>query len=285
MRSRMRLFRTNMLALFLVGSASNFLRAGAETALESAPQEARLIPLRIVGSNVRNSQGEYLGRVEEIGVNPHTGQIDFALLDVGYPANAPRLTPIPWNVLAHVWDQSQAGGLPGAVQTFNLNMSRAKIEQAPWVGRNAWPSPAEAQGIAAYFREAQGAGPRNTEVSTVASNVAPFTPVPPGATNPIFNTNVFLSQTNFLPNPTNVFPGARVPFNPDVPNTFPAPGRTNFITPVNSGTPAGNNGNASPAPPAADPAPAVPNPPTVVPGGPAPPPPVRRVPLTPVPRG
>src|SRR6185369_3229513 len=46
------------------------------------------------------------------------------------------------------------------------------------------------------------------------TNAPPFTPVPPGATNSLFNTNVFLNRTNF-------FPGTRTPFNPDKPSTFP----------------------------------------------------------------
>src|SRR5438874_12701629 len=89
----------------------------------SPPHGPRLVARRIVGSTVKNPQGENLGRVEEAAVNPVTGQIEFAMLQIHYPVSTTRVTPVPWKVLTYVWDQSQNGGLPGAVQTFNLNMS------------------------------------------------------------------------------------------------------------------------------------------------------------------
>ncbi len=89
----------------------------------------RLVALRVVGSNVKNAQGEYLGRIEEAAVNPASGQIGFAILQIYYPTNTSRVTPIRWKVLSYVWDQSQAGGVPGANQTFHLNMSRAQTHR------------------------------------------------------------------------------------------------------------------------------------------------------------
>jgi hypothetical protein len=231
----------------------------------------RLVPLRIVGSNVKNAQGQYLGRIEEAAVNPATGQIEFAILQIYYPTNTTRVTPIPWKVLSYVWDQSQAGGAPGANQTFHLNMTRAQLERAPTLGRNAWPDLSEAywaQRIFSYFgvepdkgllaatREAPvesatsdeleppgppapseffaaaGASGGGIIVSTngTGTNPPPFAPIPPGATNQLFNTNIFLNRTNFFQNRTNFFlnrtnffPGTRQPFNPNDPSTFPRP--------------------------------------------------------------
>ncbi len=272
------------------GGGGSLLFAG-EAAPENSPSGPRLIALRIVGSNVKNPAGEYLGRIEEAAVNADTGQIEFALLHVGYPADTARLTPVPWNALVHVWDQGQAGGIPGAIQTFNLNMSRNQLDKAPTLARNAWPSSLGAQGIAAYYgTEAQGGTGPGREVSTgtgqgsgqsVPPGQLPYTvPVvvagdggvlitnlPPtnaiALTNQIVNTNLFVSQTNFLPSPTNVFlpsptnlfPGARVPFNPNNQSGF-APGTPNPGPASGPAIPAAGEGNPSATtPPAANPAP------------------------------
>src|SRR3954465_10032331 len=75
------------------------------------------VSLRIVGSNLMNPQGQYLGRIEEAMLNS-SNQLEFALIATAYPTNDAVLTPVPWTMLSHVWDQSKAGGTPGAVQTF-----------------------------------------------------------------------------------------------------------------------------------------------------------------------
>lgn len=250
---------------------------------------AKLIALRVVGSNVRNPQGEYLGRIEEAAINPQTGRIEFAMLQIHYPAVGTRVTPIPWKVLNYAWDQSQAGGVPGAMQTFILNMSRAQLERAPTLDKLSWPSLNEAywsQRIYAYYGVQAGPGlgsigvgeqppagveevpapdglweedPVDVFPSAAASslildtNLPPFVPIPPGATNPIFNTNIFLNttnfflnRTNFFLNRTNFFPGTKTPYNPDDPATFPrAGGVTNFnpfvMTNSSPGMMAGSN--------------------------------------------
>src|SRR5438046_9647646 len=91
------------------------------------------VVLRIVGSNVKNLKGEYLGRIDDVILNPESKQIDFALLDMTYPTNTGRVTPVPWNLLSYVWDQSQAGGLPGAVQLFRLDVDKSRLVLAPTV--------------------------------------------------------------------------------------------------------------------------------------------------------
>jgi len=124
------------------GSASSVQGATTETppapSLTGAPAPVnnKPIALRIVGSNVKNLKGEYLGRVEDVALNPESKQIEFALLNTEYPTNASRVTPVPWQSLSYVWDQSQVGGTPGAAQLFRLDVDKARLAQAPKVDRN-----------------------------------------------------------------------------------------------------------------------------------------------------
>jgi len=262
-----------MVAGFCLGGTGWAEPTGVTPNSPAVPQQSRLVALRVVGSTVKNPQGEYLGRIEETAVNPNTGQIEFAMLQIYYPTNTTRITPVPWKVLSYVWDQSQSGGLPGAMQTFNLNMSRAQLERAPTLDQSRWPNLGEAlwrQRILAYYgvltetavsssgtsgaaateqmsaapeplpyepgvyAAAGGAGSAiitDTNLIGSISNAPPFTPIPAGATNQLFNTNIFLNRTNFFINRTNFFPGTRTPFNPNDPSTFPrSPAATNFNT-------------------------------------------------------
>lgn len=111
--------------------------AAEATALvqESPTNLTRPIALRIVGSNVKNLKGEYLGRIEEAALNPESKQIEFAILNVSYPTNTSRVTPVPWHLLNYVWDQGQVGGTPGAVQIFRLDIDKARLMQAPTIDR------------------------------------------------------------------------------------------------------------------------------------------------------
>jgi hypothetical protein len=293
----MNMVQAKVLLTLLVGFT--FSQGGGTQPISRAPapnlaqaQSSRLIALRIVGSNVRNPQGEYLGRIEQAAVNPATGQIEFAMLQTRYPTLSSRVTPVPWKVLGYVSDQSQTGGPPGAVQTFNLNMSRAQIERAPTIDKLQWPNlnePYWLQRIFAYYGVTPGpepaplgAGPAaagapasaaapafyapgdfatvggaaattvgDTNEPTSLSNAPPFVAIPAGATNPIFNTNIFVNRTNFFLNQTNFFPGTTTPFNSDNPNTFPTAGpATNLnpfvVTNTRSGTVVASNSPYAP---------------------------------------
>lgn len=112
------------------------------------------IAMRVVGSNVKNLIGEYLGRVENVVVNGENGMTEFAMLLVNYPTNTTRYTPVPWGSLSYVWDQSQVGGVPGALQVFLLNVDKATLERAPSLDRSEWAAlrdPSFPQRIAAFF--------------------------------------------------------------------------------------------------------------------------------------
>jgi len=110
--------------------------APTETNLTGAAQSGnKPIALRIVGSNVKNLKGEYLGRVDDVALNPESKQIEFALLDMDYPTNTTMVTPVPWQLLSYVWDQGQVGGTPGTVQLFRLNVDKTRLAQAPKIDR------------------------------------------------------------------------------------------------------------------------------------------------------
>jgi hypothetical protein len=86
-----------------------------ETELAQQPSEPQHIVLRIVGSHVRNPEGDKLGRIEEVLLNRATRAMDYAVLAPNFPTNQSRLVPVPWSILTYAWDQSRensAGNVP-----------------------------------------------------------------------------------------------------------------------------------------------------------------------------
>lgn len=141
-----------------------------------APLHDKPIALRIVGSNVKNLKGEYLGLIEEIALNPESKQIEFALLNTEYPTNSGRVTPAPWQSLTYVWDQSQVGGTPGAVQLFRLDVEKARLAQAPKIDKTQFAQllmpPFRQQMIAFYGSASESVGGTGTETVTSSGSAS-----------------------------------------------------------------------------------------------------------------
>jgi hypothetical protein len=112
------------------------------------------IALRVVGSNVKNLIGDYLGRVENVVIDGEGGRAEYAVLLVNYPTNSTQYTPVPWGKLSYVWDQSQISGAPGALQVFLLNMDKATLQRAPSMDRAQFSlirQPEFARRLAAFY--------------------------------------------------------------------------------------------------------------------------------------
>jgi hypothetical protein len=222
------------------------------------------VALRIVGSNVKNQKGEYLGRIENVTINPESKQVEYALLDMNYPTNSSHVTPVPWQMLNYVWDQGQVGGLPGAVQMFRLDVDKARLAQAPTVEKTQLAflqRPEFRQQLFAFYGNgvdyamgatgnagtvasgaavgAAGAMPAagSTSGATDAGFFDPGVLVVPVDTNTVASTNLATTTNSATgATQTNLFPGTSNPF-PGGTNIFPggtniSPG-TNVFTGTN----------------------------------------------------
>ena len=171
------------------------------------PQQlpAKPIALRTVGSNVKNLKGEYLGLIEQVVLNPESKQIEFALLNMDYPTNTLKVTPVPWQSLAYVWDQSQVGGLPGAVQLFRLNVDKVRLAQAPKIDQTQLAMlmmpPFRQQLIAFYGNGTDNIGATGTETASTsgsASGNAAASNAGPGYTEPVYGYGSYGGYPGFI---------------------------------------------------------------------------------------
>lgn len=90
----------------------------------------------VLGAKVSNPAGEDLGKVEELVLDPNSGEISYAVLSFGgFLGMGDRLFAIPFHMLkapAPVGDDSPAA-------RFTLNIDKAKLEKAPGFPKDNWP--------------------------------------------------------------------------------------------------------------------------------------------------
>jgi sporulation protein YlmC with PRC-barrel domain len=84
----------------------------------------------IKGTHVKNLQGEDLGEIEEVLLDPETGQVRFAVLEVGgFLGLGSTKVAVPWSA----FQLTQEGNKPKCV----LDADKEKLKNAPKVeGKN-----------------------------------------------------------------------------------------------------------------------------------------------------
>ena len=87
----------------------------------------------IIGKGVQNGQGEYLGVIRDLMIDPQNGGISFALLSPGGVLGIPmRFVPVPFSAVT----------FSPAKNVYLLDMSREKILAAPGFDRGEFPQQA-----------------------------------------------------------------------------------------------------------------------------------------------
>jgi sporulation protein YlmC with PRC-barrel domain len=109
-------------------------RAGyrGQTARSAHSQTLRLS--EIMDMDVRNAQDEDLGAIEDVVVDPKSGQIRYAAVSVGgFLGVGDRLIAVPWQALRIQQEPNDDD------KFVLLNADRARIENAPGFNEENWP--------------------------------------------------------------------------------------------------------------------------------------------------
>lgn len=101
---------------------------------------------RIIGAEVRNKQGDYLGRITDLMVDPQNGRIAFAVLSRGGVWGIPlRFAAVPFSALTP--------GTPSHAKiAYLLDISKEKLASAPTFSRDQWPDVANREWGAEVYR-------------------------------------------------------------------------------------------------------------------------------------
>jgi sporulation protein YlmC with PRC-barrel domain len=90
---------------------------------------------KVIGADVENPQGDKLGDIKDIVLDPATGRVRYAVLaSGGFLGLGEKYFVIPWEALT-----SKAG----EKGDFILNVDKDKLKNAPGFDKNNWPNMAD----------------------------------------------------------------------------------------------------------------------------------------------
>lgn len=88
----------------------------------------------LVGDKVYNPQGEHLGEIKELMIDPQTGHVGYAVLSFGgFLGMGDKLFAIPFQSLELRPEQKD----------FVLNVPKDKLKNAPGFDKDDWPKSAD----------------------------------------------------------------------------------------------------------------------------------------------
>lgn len=101
----------------------------------------------ITGMEVKNTQGEDLGQIEDLVMELNSGDIRYAALSFGgFAGLGDKLFAVPWNKLTFKFGEDES--------YFILDIPEEKLKRAPGFDQNKWPDTADekwAQEIDTYY--------------------------------------------------------------------------------------------------------------------------------------
>ena len=99
-----------------------------------------------IGMKVENRQGEDLGKVSDLAIDPKTDRVAFAVLAYGGAAGiGEKYIAVPMRSLT-LGEKEQ-----GKEHVFMLDMSKDRLEKAPAFDKNSWPDKRKAEESYRYF--------------------------------------------------------------------------------------------------------------------------------------
>jgi sporulation protein YlmC with PRC-barrel domain len=100
----------------------------------------------LVGLNVQNQQGETLGKINNMAVDPQMGRIPFAVIQYGgFFGFGGKYVAVPLSAMDLRTDEN------GRPKMFVLNASKDQFAKAPSFEGNAWPDMKQVDESYRYF--------------------------------------------------------------------------------------------------------------------------------------
>lgn len=94
---------------------------------------------KLIGADVENPQGEDLGDIEDIVIDPQTGRVQYAVLSFGgFLGLGEKYFAVPWEAL-----RREAGQKLGDTERYVLNIDKERLKNAPGFDKNNWPNMAD----------------------------------------------------------------------------------------------------------------------------------------------
>jgi len=102
--------------------------ARVQAANESMQQVSRAS--KIIGTTVKNSKGDKLGKIKELVLNPETGQVVYAVVSFGgLMGVGDKLFALPWKALHWTRDK----------EYYVFDVDKSTLKKAPGFDKKHWP--------------------------------------------------------------------------------------------------------------------------------------------------
>ena len=111
-------------------AASQQSQSSTQSKTQSSTQQPQHLRLsQVIGANAKSQDGQNLGQIEDVVVNPQTQQIQFAVLGKGgFLGVGEKMVPIPWKA---VTVQTSSPEDPSAKPSLTVKIDRQKMQSAP----------------------------------------------------------------------------------------------------------------------------------------------------------
>jgi len=125
------------------GESENSPMAVGYSAPKSGERSLEYKASTIIGTEVQNKRGDYLGKITDLMIDPTDGRIVFAVLSHGGVLGIPtRFVAVPFSVLTPRHEK----------KIFLLEVSREKMAAAPSFDREHWPDVANREWSGDIYR-------------------------------------------------------------------------------------------------------------------------------------
>jgi sporulation protein YlmC with PRC-barrel domain len=84
---------------------------------------------QLMGTTVKNAQGETMGQLNDFVVDPASGRIQFAIISLSDPSQSGKLAAVPWSL-------ARMGAEPNSIV---LNVDKDKLASAQTFDATSWP--------------------------------------------------------------------------------------------------------------------------------------------------
>jgi sporulation protein YlmC with PRC-barrel domain len=131
----------------MVGLFTGSAMAQQNRARDVTVEPAKLIvrASEVIGMDVKNHADEDLGSIEDLAINPNTGEIVYAAVSLGgFLGVGDKLFAVPWSALECRTEESaatQLGAEPSRVAI--LNVDKESLQNAQGFDKDNWPNMAD----------------------------------------------------------------------------------------------------------------------------------------------
>jgi sporulation protein YlmC with PRC-barrel domain len=140
------------------GPAISAQTTSQERAMSQAQPVTNILKISdVIGQNVENPQGDNLGEINDVVVDPNDGSIVYAVLEAGgFLGLGEKFFAIPWRAFQTVADDDKDKDDKGEIDKLILNVDKDRMQNAPGFDKDNWPDMADTQWgqtIHSYYRQ------------------------------------------------------------------------------------------------------------------------------------